>query len=238
MAACNEYSLVVLGSSQVKYLTSERLQLPRGWMCCTFSYPGATTAQIECEMVGLLAGKPKVDHLALYAGGNTLERVRYLEEDPLSLVVDGLMDLLKKAQTFAHNVHIFGLAPRSMRKDCLLQWHMNRKLQRALGVVNWPCVSYVDLECLMWRRKRAKPGVLACDGLHVHGGLGIDLMSVALRKSLFAVEHVPFVNFVGERRPRFRCRRCFAEGHLWHDQCEEFFREVGAMCARRMYQDY
>jgi len=38
MAACNEYSLVVLGSFQVKYLTSERLQLPRGWMCCTLSF--------------------------------------------------------------------------------------------------------------------------------------------------------------------------------------------------------
>jgi hypothetical protein len=226
----------VVGDSQVKYLTKQRLHLPSKWRVCTWSLKGADIGVLRSKIGDLL--HIRVGALVLCVGGNDLKNI---VREPVTgshryVVANRLLDFAGYCAEFvADQVYIIGVLPRSSsnednsnhRRMCSLVKSLYKKRS---AKAPFDRVVYMPVQRLCVRDKgKVVDGILGADGYHLHGDKGIRLVAKVVRGNLTGEWQEVEEGRSSPKKPSV-CWRCKAFGHKY-PECRSFRRGGNAITA-------
>ncbi|KAM7300849.1 hypothetical protein ISCGN_016434 [Ixodes scapularis] len=118
---------ILVGDSQLKFLTRQHLRFTCDVQTCTFSVGGATAALLLTKVRRWLLRR--VDFFVVYVGGNDLDNGRRLDE-----VCRDILDLVEHLRTLATTVFVFKVLPQCWAdpQDERRRLALNRKLAKGV----------------------------------------------------------------------------------------------------------
>ncbi|XP_064468763.1 uncharacterized protein LOC135383069 [Ornithodoros turicata] len=200
----------LVGSSQLKFMTRDRLFVDSDVEIVTFSYPGATAARLREKIHRLHLA---VDWIVMYIGGNDIQ-----DGKSAAAVLREVSDTVEVAKGYAEHIFLYKLMPQTRRPELSGTIQGYNAMLRTIPAVRAGDATVLSIDHKIFtRNKEVKEGMLSRDGYHISTGRGLSCLAGILRTALVK-RYGPWLKAPGPRRgivlkPMESCEECRAKGH-------------------------